>query len=90
MQREIPQDLITKVRDWLGEDGKQFFTENHEKHGTVSPVLADGNIPHPVHFREGMAVRNFMRRTGLCADWDAHDFDNNWQSVVERAIGISK
>ena len=95
MKKEIPQELIPKVKDWLGKDGKQFFTENHEKHGTVSPVLElkitkDRSIPHCVHFREGMSVRNFMRGTGLCADWDALDYDDNWVEIVELAIGISK
>jgi len=43
-------------------------------------------IPHSVHFREGMRVRNFMRSTGLCEGWDAHDYDNNWAGLIEECI----
>jgi hypothetical protein len=43
-------------------------------------------IPHPVHFREGMWVRNRLRESDLTDDWTDHDFDNNWARVVELAI----
>ena len=43
-------------------------------------------IPHPVHWREGMAVRNSLRECEHCKDWTDHDFDDNWIEVVERAI----
>lgn len=33
-----------------------------------------------------MGVRNFLRETGLCDDWDDHDLDNNWMEVVAKAI----
>ena len=31
-------------------------------------------------------IRNFLRGTGLCDDWSAHDFDNTWMEVVRKAI----
>jgi len=43
-------------------------------------------IPHPIHFREGMEIRNKLRETGLCDDWSDHDLDNNWHRIVEKAI----
>lgn len=89
--KHISEELVTKTRSWLGEEGFSFFMgECYKKYGTVSPVFMYYGVPHPVHFREGMTVRNFMRGTGLCVDWDAHDFDNNWCEVVERAIGVKK
>jgi hypothetical protein len=45
-----------------------------------------GAIPISVHFQHGMQVRNFMRRTGLCEGWDAHDFDDTWQDAVQAAL----
>jgi len=42
--------------------------------------------PHPIHFREGMQIRNWLRESGLCKDWSDHDLDNNWARVVEKAI----
>lgn len=42
-------------------------------------------IPHPVHFREGMQVRNFLR-TIYGDSWTAHDYDNRWAALIEEAI----
>jgi hypothetical protein len=57
-----------------------------KKHGRVDAVFMEGRLPHPVHFREGMTVRNFMRGTGLCEGWDAHDYDDNWVELVELSL----
>jgi hypothetical protein len=88
MKRDLPYGLIEDVRKWLGGDGRDLFLTYYKEHGTVSPVLSGEGMPHPVHFREGMQVRNFMRKTGLCEDWNAHDYDDNWQEVVRKAIGM--
>lgn len=88
----IPDDLVIEVRKWLGDDGLTFFSDCKRDHGTVSPVLTPDReggfqaIPHPVHFREGMNVRNFMRSSDYCAGWNDHEFDNNWTALIERAI----
>lgn len=79
-------EIVTAIREWLGEDGIAFFRNNLEQHGTVSPLLKDGDIPHPVHFREGMQVRNKLRDlTGN--SWTAHEYDERWQDIIEQAIG---
>lgn len=78
--------LVSRVRKWLGPAGVEHFRDIKKKHGKINAVWMDGIIPHPVHFREGMQVRNFMRGTGLCDGWTAHDYDNFWIPVVERAI----
>jgi hypothetical protein len=78
--------LVKEVKEWLGQDGIKFFRDVKKKYGRLDALWMDGILPHPVHFREGMKVRNFMRDTGLCRGWDAHDYDNLWVAVVERAI----
>lgn len=94
MKQETPfisKELVEKTKEWLGEEGNKFFhDECYKKHGTVSPVIVDdvNPFPHPVHFREGMQVRNFLRSTGLCNEWDTDDYDNHWSDVIEMAIGV--
>jgi hypothetical protein len=43
-------------------------------------------VPHPIHFREGMWVRNRLRSSGLCEDWSDHELDDNWAKIVVEAI----
>lgn len=89
-QREIPDSLVEKMRDFLAEDGIKLFQEYQKEHGTVSPVfsvkIGRQTIPHPVHFREGMQIRNFMRGCDECKDWGDHALDDTWAAVVEKAI----
>lgn len=84
MNKEISEELIKATHKWLGKDGLDFFKGIKEKHGQINAVWMEEGIPHPVHFREGMQVRNFMRSTKLCEGWNAHDFDNNWISLIEK------
>lgn len=82
--KDIPRELIDKTREWLGEDGISFFKEMKEKHGEYAAVFTlDCGIPYAVHFNEGMAVRNFMRESGLCEDWTCHEFDDNWENLIK-------
>jgi hypothetical protein len=85
-EMKITDELVEKVKKWLGEDGREYFIWCLEEHGGVNPVYMEDGIPHPVHFREGMQIRNFMRTSGLCEDWTDHDLDNNWTEVVEKAL----
>ena len=66
MSTGYSSELLQAVRDWLGEGGISFFQECLDEHGRVDPILGDGPIPHPVHFREGMQVRNFLRTRPEC------------------------
>ena len=68
----------------------QFFRDCLKDHGTVSPILMTAGsmaIPHPVHFREGMQIRNWMRDRPECEGWNDNDFDNRWETAVKAAIG---
>lgn len=85
-QKLIPPELVQKMCDYLQEDGMVFFRNLLRDHGTVNACWMEGGIPHPVHFREGMQVRNFMRQSGLCMDWTDYDYDNMWGPVVIAAI----
>jgi len=93
---EIPETLIEKVRAWLGDEGQKHFQAYQDEFGTVSPVYSiprnkgprSGGFPHPVHFREGMQVRNFLRKCEECVKWDDHELDDNWADVVTKAIAV--
>jgi len=85
IEKPFDSDLIEATQKWLGEDGMSFFGELAESHNTASPVIG-GSIPYPVHFREGMQVRNFMRSTDFCKDWSDHDFDENWMALIEECL----
>jgi len=88
-EREIPKSLLEALKTWLGEEGHAFFRGCLEEHGTVSPVFpTEGapQIPHPVHFREGMQVRNFLRKRPECEGWTDHDFDDHWANIVRQVV----
>jgi hypothetical protein len=84
---KIPPDLVIKVREWLGYDGCAWFSMLKEVTGTVSPVLTrPGNVQHSVNMNVGLKVRNFMQKSGLCANWTPEDLENTWAQVVGLAI----
>jgi hypothetical protein len=78
--------IINKVKEFLGPQGIDLFRDYLAKYDRVDPTFLDGRIPHPVHFREGTAVRNFLRSLEECKDWTDHDYDNNWVILIEEAI----
>ena len=78
--------IVTQVKKWLGEDGINLFRKYKEEHGTVSPVFMEGGIPHPVHTREGMQVRNILRSIPECETWTCYELDNTWAHIVKAAI----
>ena len=79
---QLSKDGKTKLMEWLGDEGLKFFKDVKDKHGKVDAVWMDG-IPHAVHFREGMQVRNFLRSLDECKDWDAHKLDDSWVKIIE-------
>ena len=88
-KRKYSKGLVKEVHKWLGEDGLKFFRETKENYGEVNAVYPEPGIPkipHAVHFREGMQVRNFLRSLDECKDWDAHELDNTWADIIEAAI----
>jgi len=77
------QEIVIKLKEWLKDDGIKHFSDIKQKHGKINAVWMEGGIPHPVHFREGMQVRNFLRNH---IDWDAHKLDEEWVGLIEEAI----
>jgi len=90
MIRHISDELVKKVRKWLGKDGLEFFEWCLKEHGRIDAVYMKEGIPYPVHFRDGMSVRNYMRYTRLCKKWYDHDFDDNWVRVVQKALNLKE
>jgi hypothetical protein len=78
--RTITKEMVDHVRKNMTEGMLNLFRKLKEHHN--GPRL----IPHPVHFREGMQIRNWLRESGLCEDWSDHDLDNNWDRVVNKII----
>lgn len=94
-------DFIGYLLEWLGYDGVAFFQMCADEYDSTAPVwvtTADGGspdrpralqLPHPVHFREGMQVRNAMReihrRMGVGL-YTAHFYDDHWQAAVLAAL----
>lgn len=83
-------DFIGYLLEWLGYDGVAFFMLLLEHFGELAPVIpVKGGPPHPVHFREGMAVRNAMRevhkRMGM-GTYSANFYDDHWQAAVQAAL----
>ena len=77
-------------KEWLGADGIDFVTNLYENHGKLSVVLCqtltDGQIiPHVVHWREGMQVRNWMRANTDVAE---ADLDDVWETFVITQLGL--
>lgn len=87
----MEQSLVDKVYEWIGEENVRYFKHLKGLTGTVSPVLKLNQkrkfLPaHPVHLREGMQIRNFMRRQPECENWVGNEFDENWVKVIELCI----
>jgi hypothetical protein len=67
---------------------EDLYTEEELAENRKPPIVQK-KIPHPVHFREGMQVRNWMRTQGETHGWTACDYDDTWAALVERAIDES-
>jgi len=86
MKKQLSNEFISETKNWLGDNGIKHFTEIKDKHGEIAAVWNSNGISYIVHFHEGMRVRNFMRNSGFCVDWNDHDFDNNWVNLIEECI----
>ena len=87
----ITPDLMNRFKKWLTPKGIRFFQLCKFLKGTVSPVfiITIGDkikYPHPVHLKEGMTIRNWMREQPEFKDFTAHDYDNTWMMLIEKAI----
>lgn len=88
---EISDKIVEDLSVFLQEDGIRWFKHLKGLTGTYSPVLKlnmkrKGIPAHPVHLREGMQIRNWLRNREECKDWNDHDFDNNWTLVIDKVV----
>jgi hypothetical protein len=77
--------LVVQLRDWLGRTGIAHFRKIKAEHGEINTVWMEGGIPHSVHFREGMQVRNKLREL-TNNTWSSHEYDDRWIGLIEEAI----
>jgi len=84
MQTKINKKLINKAKKWLGKNGIKFFRDVQTKYGKIATAcwMHEG-IPHPVHFREGMQVRNWLRTN---SDWDFDRIENHWDELINQLL----
>ena len=66
-------------------EGLTFFKNVMAEHGKINAVWIEDGIPHPVHFREGMQVRNKLRDL-TNNEWTAYEYDNTWADIIEECI----
>lgn len=79
-------------KEWLGEEGIRYFKHLLGLKKTVIPLLRlnkerKGVPVHPVHFREGMQIRNWLREhTDLGKESNSVDLDDIYVKILEEAI----
>lgn len=83
--------LVDRFYEWIGKENLKWFRHLRGLTGTYAPVLRlnhkrKGMPCYPVHLREGMQIRNWMRQQKECVGFDAHSYDNNWVKLVEITI----
>ena len=85
-------DLNERLQKFLGKKGIHFFWTLIRLYGTANPIIRrKGPIPvHPVHFREGMTIRNWLRNQPECKEWDHNRLDCDWCKLVKQAVLAAK
>jgi hypothetical protein len=78
--------LKQRFVEWLKPEGVEYLKKILNDHGTLLAVWNEGGIPHAVHFREGMQIRNWMRNQPEFKNKDAHWLDDNWAKFTEKII----
>ena len=83
--------MTKELLKWLGYDGVAFFQMVLDEYGELNAVWSTHGFPHPVHFREGMAVRNIMRDIhgkNNKAYKHSHWYDDNWEKEIIKCIDL--
>ena len=90
---KLTSEEMAAFKKWLGEDGIRFFRHLKGLKGTVVPVLKlnkekNAGVPvWPVHLREGMQIRNWLRgNTELGKKLNSVELDDCYVSILEEAI----
>lgn len=91
-QYKLSQDEMNNFKNWLGESGIKYFRHLEGLKGTVIPVLklnaSKKGIPvYPVHLREGIAIRNWLRKhTELGKTLNSTELDDCYVDILKEAI----
>ena len=91
-ENKLTPEEMAAFKKWLGEDGIRYFRHLKGLKGTVVPVLKlnykkKGIPAYPVHFREGMQIRNWLRgNTELGKKLNSVELDDCYVSILEEAI----
>ena len=85
---KLTQEEMTAFKKWLGDDRIRYFRHLKGLKGTVIPVLGSKKgMPWPVHFREGMQIRNWLREnTELGRKLYSIELDDCYAEILEEAI----
>lgn len=89
----IPASLSQAVFDWMGRENIRWFRLIKHLKGSLDAILKlnykrKGIPVHPVHWREGMQVRNYLRQRPECKSWTHEEFENGWTFVIEESIKL--
>ena len=91
-KNKLTEEEMAAFKKWLGEEGIRYFRHLKGLKGTVIPVLKlnykkKGISAYPVHFREGMQIRNWLREsTELGKKNDSVELDDCYVGILEEAI----
>ena len=81
--------LVPAMTEWLTPKGLEHLRKIRDTNdGRLNVVLTVQGFPHPVHFREGMQIRNKMRELmkvpeGILPE---HFYDDNWEQMVHLCL----
>jgi hypothetical protein len=74
--KPVPTMLVVKTREWLGDDGIEFFREVNRTQGNLLSLS----------FSNGIQVIEFMKSTPECRDWTDVELDSAWANLIELCI----
>lgn len=83
---------VKTLKTWLGEENVRCFKHLKGLKGAVFPVFKlnmdrKGLPAHPVHLREGMQIRNFLRTKFLeLSEMEGDIFDDYTIKIMEEVI----
>lgn len=90
MEANKRKRILNELIHYLGYDGIAFFQMCIDEYDQLEKaVWNEGGIPHSVHFREGMQIRNWMRQQEYFrnnASNDDHYYDNEWMRYIRLAL----
>ena len=94
---KINQEHIDAVAEYLGEENIRYFKHLKGLTGDVFPVLRINRerkgIPiHPVHLREGMQIRNYLRKTfpNVFVGMDQNKIERYTERLMNKLIKSNK